>query len=150
MLELCLGLDSEEVVFLFFVGVEFIDVLELGFVFRRLGALSVAVLSPFFCFEFEASATLFFGDDFIVVVLLVTFLGEVFDASDGSFFLFRAVPGDFVLGLCSFFLLGVCCFGDAADPFNLPGVPRLLVAGLLADSLKDSYAYLTIESHRYK
>ena len=113
-----MGLEIENAVFLFFVGVEFIHGLELVAVLRRLGALSAPCLysslvsflapGPFFCFEFEVSTTVFFGDDFTVVVLLLTFLGDVFDASDGSLFLFRAAPGDFVLGLCSCFLLGVC------------------------------------------
>ena len=92
--------------FLFFVGEEFIDVL--GVLVRRLGALSTFVSllppMPFFCFDAEPSATLFFGDDFIVDALLVSFLGDDFDVSDGF------VAEDFGLGLWPCFLLGVCWF----------------------------------------
>ena len=114
--------------FLFFVGVEFIDVL--GVLVRRLGALSTFVSllppMPFFCFDAEPSATLFFGDDFIVDALLVSFLGDDFDVSDGF------VAEDFGLGLWPCFLLGVCWF---VVPF------ALLEEGDLAVVLEYKNAY---------
>ena len=148
MLELCLELDKETEVFLFFVGVEFIDVLELEVAVRRLGALSILaslfVPSPFFCFD--VSSTLFFGDDLVIDALFISFLGDDLDVSDGSFPLFRPTAGDLALGLWSCFRFGVCCFEDADVAFVLLSVPRLLPEGDLVGSLEKTLLSILMKS----